>query len=185
VVGKLLSYHIVIAAKGLTTYQDIKKNYANDPEYHADRGICQNFSHKLFYRNRQAYFKPNGVYEVNYLINNINDTDEAFYASLTKGDRKKQPMTTFPNSTNQKTIISRTLSNEYKVQPGELHQSEGDGGHDFPRIITQGNMLTSKIEVTSQNNDFENDSLNKKIFSIIDSSGTIEDNDKSDGILIY
>jgi hypothetical protein len=172
---KLLAYHIAIACKGITTYQDIKQTYVNDPEY-MNRDICKNIKSKLCYKTLTAYFKPYGIYEVNF---NLNETENLLNEPKYNNTQKsRKPMATFPANSTQKTIISRTLSNEYKVQPGELHQSEGEG--EYPRLNTHTqNLITSKIELTSNNMD--NDSLNKKIFSIIDSSGTIEDNDKSDG----
>lgn len=78
-------------------------------------------------------------------------------------------------------IKSKNGSNEIKLQPGEIYYSE-NGSVEEPHIMKnyQNNVyLTSSKEISKRD-----DTLNRKIFSIINSSGTEEDENSGINIVV-
>lgn len=93
------------------------------------------------------------------------------------------------NNTIQKTFNSksRNISVDYKLPPGEIHFSENDidnVNYDGETVAKDQNTNDNIRNIVGEDHldsgKSEQDSLNQKIFSIINSSGTVDDN-ASDG----
>lgn len=187
---KLLVYHFYLVYKNLTTYQDIKKSYKND--------IDTFFVSKLKIKNNKInefitqccknicinpkptipWFNPSDIYKVNYTHFDIDSKQE------TENKSKSKTKNYINNSTNPKTVYNA----EYKMQPGEIHFSDNEIDNVMLNEGSRINNNNLHCEITTLDNNNESkvrdESLNKRIFSIINSSGTLEDDENKSGKII-
>jgi hypothetical protein len=197
VVLKLLIYHIILMTKNLTTYQDIKQNFMKDIDYffvnvqNQNRKFTNLFGKLSCKRiGKMPWFNPNGVYEPKDIIKGI------FYESHHKeenidkenicvqGDKIKSITDAEPiNSKFNYPQYRKNLNNQQRFLPGELHFSENEINNEIENTElkeeehNQYRGYNVEIDTYNKEGSFEQDSLNKKIFSIINSSGTVEDNE--------
>ena len=202
IVNGLLFYHIKIILRGLTTYQEIKKSYEKDFEFYFSKrkSRCQNLYSKFCIKTSKAFFEPSGYYQANYNYyqedenKELNFKDEIvktsenqnepalgvdyqshrrFYSSgLRSLNNSKMIYNRHANSTIPRTHYSRSknISVDYKLPPGEIHLSDNE---ELENDIHLNAPRCNKLEIV----DIDKESLNKRIISIINSSGTIDDVD--------
>ncbi len=201
----LFLYHIKLSIKGITTYQEIKKIAEKDIDYYTTvfKKPSQNLIIKFCKLVPKANFNPSGIYVYpSKTINNNYNIHNHIYNQIHNNHNSNPHLAknkyTHTNNTNQsldkkpnekdfdntcefvKTLPKETVGNvlplyashsvmEYKLPPGEIHFSDNDIDN-----ISDNEIKSRAIY------ELDKDSLNQKIFSIINSSGTERDNDESD-----
>jgi hypothetical protein len=194
VVAGLLIYHFKIIFRGLTTYQEIKKHYERDLEYYFSREKTkwENCVSKICSPVPKAFFEPSGYSQFNNIqeegynkelhfkeeLIELNDKEQVvierfdylkrFNSGVKSLNNSKIVQNRYVNSTIQKTFYSRSknISIENKLPPGEIHISDNEVEKDL-----------ENPKKREESFDLDKDSLNRRIISIINSSGTINEFD--------
>lgn len=194
---KLLVYHSEIITKGLTTYQDIKESEVKYRRFQKRLNKSQNIKSKLCYNNNKSFFNPKGIYISTYGNNHLQSTqgnvNQVNYENIVQNENNQCiinnelkineiGLESFKDKiiSNNRTINSHKYLNKLNIKPGEILYSEDEE----KEIRDDYNNKLNINEIIKEENSQKNNSLDRKIFSIINSSGTLEDNNNGKNIIL-
>ncbi len=148
----------------MTTYQEIKKVNESSQFIFNTGTKCENMKQKLCKKIGQAFFNPSGIYHSNFEMKDSRNKENVEHIKNLDG----------PNFTNhdyiKRSYFKKLHYEDNPYKPGEIHLSDEEQDVTFTQTAHRNGPYIME----------ENDSLNKKIISIINSSGT-KNEDVSEG----